>query len=492
MTPYDSLCSLAREIALLGSTASVLGWDQETFMPPKALDYRAQQLSSLSAKAHALATGRRFQTLLEKAEAQSDSLTPTELANLREWRYERDRAARIPTALVAEESDVTTHAKHAWAEARQRSDFSLFAEHLAKILQIARRKATLLGFKDEPYDALLMGYERGATTQAIAELFGKLKPKLVSIAKTATERSASIPANLLRGTYSIAKQQQLNQEVAESIGFDFQSGRIDTTTHPFCTTLGPGDVRLTTRYDKADFTSSLFGVLHEAGHGLYEQGLPCTDFGLPSGTAVSLGIHESQSRLWENHVGRSEVFWEKWLPRAAELFPNLRKIELAEFLQSIHRAEFSFVRVEADEATYDMHILLRFELERSLLDGSLEVAAVPTAWNNAFTDLFGKNPPDDAHGCLQDIHWSMGGLGYFATYTLGNLNAAQLFQAAQKDKSVSGGLKTANYQPLLHWLRTKVHAKGSSLFPSELIAEATGRPTDPAPYLAHLRNRFTR
>ncbi|MEI7774103.1 MAG: carboxypeptidase M32, partial [Verrucomicrobiota bacterium] len=249
---------------------------------------------------------------------------------------------------------------------------------------------------------------------------------------------------------------------------------------------------LTTRYDQADFTSSLFGVLHEAGHGLYEQGLPNPDFGLPSGTAVSLGIHESQSRLWENHVGRSEVFWEKWLPRAAQLFPNLRKIELADFLQAIHRSEFSFIRVEADEATYDMHILLRFELERSLLNGSLEIDSIPTAWNNAFTELFGKNPPDDAHGCLQDIHWSMGGLGYFATYTLGNLNAAQLFQAAQKDKSVTSGIKTANYQPLLQWLRKRVHAKGSTLLPAELITEATGTPLDPAPYLAHLRNRFTR
>jgi len=191
-------------------------------------------------------------------------------------------------------------------------------------------------------------------------------------------------------------------------------------------------------------------------------------------------------------VGRSEVFWEKWLPRAAQLFPNLRKIELADFVQTIHRSEFSFIRVEADEATYDMHILLRFELERSLLNGSLEVASVPTAWNNAFTELFGKNPPDDAHGCLQDIHWSMGGLGYFATYTLGNLNAAQLFQAAQKDKSVTSGIKAANYQPLLQWLRKRVHAKGSTLLPAELITEATGAPLDPAPYLAHLRNRFTR
>jgi carboxypeptidase Taq len=278
---------------------------------------------------------------------------------------------------------------------------------------------------------------------------------------------------------------------AESIGFDFEAGRIDTTTHPFCTTLGPGDIRLTTRYDESDFTSSLFGVLHEAGHGLYEQGLPEDEFGLPAGTAVSLGIHESQSRLWENHVGRSEIFWQKWLPRAAELFPNLRKVSLNDFLRVIHRSEFSFIRVEADEATYDLHILLRFELERRLLSGNLEVADVPKAWNESYAELFGQTPPDDARGCLQDIHWSMGGLGYFATYTLGNLNSAQLFQCAQKDRKVGAALRKAEYGPLLEWLRVHVHSKGSTLFPRDLMVSATGKPTDAAPYLTHLRNRFT-
>lgn len=492
MNAYDQLCTLAREIALLGSTASTLGWDQETYMPEKALQHRVQQLSYLSAKAHTLATSKRFRSLLETAEKDASATdSPAHAANLREWRHELERAARIPTALVAEESDVTTHAKHAWAEARKRSEFALFAPHLTQILRIARKKADLWGYQDEPYDALLMGYERGASTRSVADLFSSLKPKLAAIAKAAVERSRSVPANLLHGKYPISKQQQLNREIAQSIGFDFEAGRIDTTTHPFCTTLGPGDVRLTTRYDESDFTSSLFGVLHEAGHGLYEQGLPAADFGLPSGTAVSLGIHESQSRLWENHVGRSAVFWQKWLPRATELFPGLRKVALAEFLQVIHRSEFSFVRVEADEATYDLHILLRFGLERRLLNGTLEVAEVPKVWNEEFAGLFGSTPKDDAHGCLQDIHWSMGGLGYFATYTLGNLNAAQLFSHAKKDRKIAAALAQAEYGPLLAWLRSRVHSQGSTLFPGDLMQAATGRPTDAAPYLTHLRSRFT-
>ncbi len=487
---YQALENLAREVALISSTASSLGWDQETYMPPLAVEYRAGQLSYLSAKAHGLFTGKSFRTLLDRA--QSERLTPTQSANLAEWQRELDRASKIPTNLVAEESEVTSRAKHAWSEAKNRSDFAQFAPHLAEIVRIARKKAALWGFADEPYDALLAGYERGASARDITGLFDYLKPRVSQIAKQAVERSQSLPKNLLRGRYPLEKQQQLNREIADSIGFDFQAGRIDTTAHPFCTTLGPRDIRLTTRYDLSDFTSSLFGVLHEAGHGLYEQGLPASDFGLPSGSAVSLGIHESQSRLWENHVGRSTSFWERWFPRAVELFPNLRKILLSDFLQHLHRAAFSFIRVEADEATYDLHIFLRFDIERRLLNGNLEMHQVPDAWNAASEELFGKVPPNDAQGCLQDIHWSMGGLGYFPTYTLGNLNAAQLFQKANSQRVVTSAIRRADHQPLLHWLRENVHSFGASRSPKEIIANATGRPTDPAPYLNHLRKRFTR
>jgi len=489
MTPYDELCDQAKEIALLHSTASALSWDQETYMPPKSLDYRARQLAYLSAKAHDLATSEQFRASLEAAES-APHKTASHAANLRNWRHDISRAARIPTSLVAEESEVTTRAKHAWAEARAKSEFNLFAPHLTRVLEIAHRKADLWGYEGEPYDALLTGYERGASTKTIGDLFSQLKPQLAAIAQAAVERSKAIPKNLLNGYYPISKQQLLNREVAESLGFDFSAGRIDTAAHPFCTTLGLGDVRLTTRYDESDFTSSLFGVLHEVGHGLYEQGLPENDYGLPSGSAVSLGIHESQSRLWENHVGRSQIFWDKWLPRAAALFPDLRKVAPTDFLRAIHRSEFSSIRVEADEATYDLHILLRFSLERRLLDGSLSVSEIPEAWDSEFESLFGFAPKDDAHGCLQDIHWSMGGLGYFATYTLGNLNSAQLYDKALENPAIAEAVQLADYAPLLSWLRQEVHAQGSILHPNDLMHSATGRATDPLPYLTHLRQRF--
>jgi carboxypeptidase Taq len=480
----------ARELAVIHSSAAVIGWDQETYLPPAAAKYRADQLAWLSSRAHELATSQAWQSDLEAAETADAGSDFKLTANLRELRREFDRATKLPVELVARDSGASSLAKHAWAEARERSDFSSFAPHLETLLGIAREKAELWGYANEPYDALLEGFERGTSTAAVAALFDAMRPAAREIAARAVENSAAHAPVLPAGPYPVAAQQNFNARVAEAIGFDFQAGRIDTSTHPFCTTLGPRDMRLTTRYMESDFTSSLFGVLHEAGHGLYEQGLPAEDFGLPSGNAVSLGIHESQSRLWENHVGRSRTFWEKWYPAAQESFPQLAGFPLEKFLRYLWRAEFSPIRVEADEATYDLHILLRFELERRMVSGSLQVADVPAAWNELFRDLFGFAPKDDKHGCLQDIHWSMGGLGYFATYTLGNINSAQLFAAARKETAVAAAIDRADYLPLLGWLRKSVHAHGATLDPAELIRQATGSAPTTDTYLAHLKARY--
>jgi carboxypeptidase Taq len=485
-----SIFEKVRDLAVINSSAAVIGWDQETYLPSAANDFRAKQLSWLSSQAHELATSDAWKKDLETAESADCGDDPKLTANLRELRREFDRATKLPVELVARDSMASSLAKHAWADARARSDFSTFAPHLQTLLDIAREKADLWGYANEPYDALLEGYERGTSTAAVARLFDAMRPVVCEIAAQAVEISLSHAPVLPDGPYPVAVQQRFNSQIAEAIGFDFEAGRIDTTTHPFCTTLGPRDVRLTTRYMESDFTSSLFGVLHEAGHGMYEQGLPADDFGLPSGSAVSLGIHESQSRLWENHVGRSRIFWEKWYPVAQENFPQLVGFPLDKFFNYLWRAQFSPIRVEADEATYDLHILLRFELERKMLNGSLAVSDVPAAWNESFGALFGFTPEDDRHGCLQDIHWSMGGLGYFATYTLGNINSAQLFAAARKDASVASAIDQADYLPLLGWLRKSVHAHGATLDPPELIRQATGcLPTTDA-YLAHLKSRY--
>jgi carboxypeptidase Taq len=489
VSAYQSLCNLARERALIETTASALGWDQETQLPSAAVPYRAQQLAYLAGKSHELATSEQWQAALESAEGDLNG-DPVQSANLREFRHHFDRATKLPTELVERATETSSRGKAAWSMAREKSEFSIFAPALTDLLEIAREKAALWGYQEEPYDALLGEYERGASTAEVAALFDRFRETGAELAQQAVENSKAVPADLLDADYPIEDQKTLNREIAESLGFDFKAGRIDTVAHPFCTHLGPRDTRLTTRYLERDFLSSLFGVMHEAGHGLYDQGLPEVEHGLPSGSAVSLGIHESQSRLWENHVGRARPFWEKWLPRAAEIFPNLRTLSLDDFLGGVNRAEYSCIRVEADEATYDLHILMRFALERRLLNRELEVADVPEAWNSEFESLFGFRPPDDAHGCLQDIHWSMGGLGYFSTYSIGNLNAAQLYAKATEDGAIASACEQADYAPILQWMQEHVHAAGSTLFPQELMESATGERTNPEYYLSHLRRRF--
>lgn len=491
MTASPCLETLAREAAVISSAASTLNWDQETYLPEAAAAWRAEQLSWLSGRGHELRTSENWGRAVDAAQANTDPDTDARRhASLREMRRQFERATKLPTALIERESRLVSAAKHAWAKARNENDFDAFAPHLGELLELAREKAERWGYADEPYDALLESFERGATTASVRRTFDAVEPRLREIAAAAVARSASRDARLPAGPYPAAAQQAFNREVAEVLGFDFAAGRIDTTTHPFCTALGPRDVRLTTRYDESDFTSSLFGVMHEAGHGLYEQGLEAEDFPFPAGRAVSLGIHESQSRLWENHIGRSPAFWDRWLPVAKKHFPALDGIGLADFLAAIHRAEFSFIRVEADEATYDLHILLRFGLERRLVRGELAVADVPEAWDAAFEASFGKRPPNAANGCLQDIHWSMGGLGYFPTYSLGNLHAAQLFATATADSAIRRGVESGDYAPLLGWLRERIHRPGGSVDPHDLIARACGAPPAPDAYLAHLESRY--
>lgn len=485
-----SIFEKARELAVIQSVSAIVGWDQETYLPPAATAYRATQNAWLASQAHETATSDAWKAALEDAEDADDGGDPVHSANLKEIRRQFELATKLPVEFVREWTESTSLAKPAWAEARKRSDFTRFAPHLEKLLELARRKADLWGYENEPYDALLGAYERSASTREVAALFDGMRPELSGIAAAAVEKSKSRPSSLPAGPYPVAAQQAFNRLIAEAVGFDFEAGRIDTTTHPFCTTLGPRDVRLTTRYSEDDFTSSLFGVLHEAGHGLYELGLPADDFGLPSGSSVSLGIHESQSRLWENHVGRSREFWEHWYPAAREAFPLLNDHPLDDFMNHVLRAGFSPVRVEADEATYDLHILLRFEIERRMLRGELAVPDVPAAWNELFAESFGFAPQDDAHGCLQDIHWAMGGLGYFATYTLGNINAAQLAATARRDPAIDHAVRSADYAPLLAWLREHVHSHGATLDPADLMERATGRRPDTADYLGHLRGRY--
>ena len=489
--PYENLRARAREIALVESATNLLHWDEETYMPPKALPFRADQVAFFSGWSHRQFTAPEVGDWIKACEDHGFSADAGEAVNVREWRWAYDRQTKLPTALVEDFNRATALAREAWMDARRRSEFPIFQPHLEKLLGLNRRMADHWGYRESRYDALLETHERGSRTSSLQKLFLELRPAIVSILGPAQELSRALPENLLEADYPIAAQQAFNREVAEAIGFDFEAGRIDTTAHPFCSGLGPGDCRLTTRYNERRFTQSLYGVLHEAGHGLYDQGLRAEHHGTPLGSAVSLGIHESQSRLWENHVGRSLGVWEHWHARACHHLPARRQFTPGQITRAVNRVAPSFIRVEADEVTYDLHIILRFELELKLIEGELAAADVPAAWNEAFAKSFGLTVPDDARGCLQDIHWSLGSMGYFPTYTLGNLNASQLMRRAAQDlPGLHAELGQGRYAGLLQWLREKIHHPGQRHEPQALMRHATGETTQSHYHFEYLRSKF--
>jgi carboxypeptidase Taq len=488
---YRKLVKRTREIALVSSANEVLGWDQETYMPSKALDFRAEQMAHLSGLAHRLFTARKTGDLISACEQAGLPADSAEAANVREWRRQYDRKTKLPTRLVEKFERVRAHARDAWRDARQKSKFRLFRPHLQKLMDLHRQFADLWGYTGTPYNAHLDEYEPGARAEDLRGVFNALQPEITAILPTAIERSAGAPRWLLNGDYPILAQQAFNREVAAAMGFDFDAGRIDTTTHPFCTGLGPNDCRLTTRYSERDFTVSLYGIMHEAGHGLYDQGLPKEHYGTPAGSATSLGIHESQSRLWENHVGRDEAFWNYWHPRAYHYFPSLARFTPAQITAAVNHVRPSFIRVEADQVTYDLHIILRFDIELKLIENQLAVADVPAYWNEQFKKLFDLEVLSDAEGCLQDIHWSIGTIGYFPTYSLGNLNAAQLMRRAHAEMpGLATALACGQYNVLLEWLRDKIHRHGQQYRAPELIQLATVDPTNSAAHLEYLRKKF--
>jgi carboxypeptidase Taq len=410
---------------------------------------------------------------------------------VREIRRGYDRSVKLPKELVEELARVTIQAQQAWQQARQANDFPAFQPWLEKVVKLKREEAQAVGYREHPYDALLDEYEPGATAKEIEQVFAGLRAELVSLIAAIGQAKQRPNSDILRRDYPVDLQKVFGTAAAAAIGFDFAAGRLDTTTHPFCSGFGPGDCRITTRWNPRFFNESFFGILHEAGHGIYEQGLDADHFGTPRGGFCSLGIHESQSRLWENQVGRGRPFWEHFFPRARQVFASLRDVSLDDWLFAINDVQPSFIRVEADEATYNLHILLRFDLERPLIAGDLAPADVPGAWNETFTKYFGITPPDDARGCLQDIHWSGGMIGYFPTYALGNMYAAQFFAAACRDvPGLTAGFTRGEFAPLKAWLTEKIHCRGRQYRALKLVQVVTGESLSPLPLVRHLRQKF--
>lgn len=493
-TRYAKCVAHARETALLGSIESVLGWDERTQMPAAAGAYRAEQMTLVSGLVHERWTSAEFADLLHSATEANDEADPAaeESATLRELGRQRDRRIRLPKRLVEEITRATVLAQQAWVEARAANDFAGFRPHLEHVLSLKREEADTLGYERCRYDALLEDYEPGAITAEVAEVLSALEAELVPLVAAIVESRRQPDRQLLARAFPVDAQERFARAASAQLGFDYDRGRLDVSAHPFCSGLGPHDCRLTTRYDEHDFNNAFFGVLHEAGHGMYEQGLPDEHFGLPLGSAVSLGIHESQSRLWENLVGRSRAFWQYFFPRAQREFgAALAGVDFDDFYFAVNDVRRSLIRTEADEATYNLHICVRFELERALLDGGLAVADLPAAWNERYAQRVGVRPDNNANGVLQDIHWSAGLFGYFPTYTLGNLYAAQFFRQAVRD---TGGMDAyfsrGEFRPLLDWLRDRIHGHGQRFSAPELVERVTGEPLSHQPLMAHLRGKL--
>lgn len=492
---YQELVTELRSIALLRSCGAVLGWDEQTYLPPQGAGHRAEQLALLAGLSHERATDPKVGDLLA-ALTDEDELGGSEsaaAANVREARYAYERATKLPRALVEDLSKTTTLAHHAWVDARKKKEFATFQPWLEKVIQLKRDEADAL---ESPtgvrYDALIEDYEPGATSAEIAEVFAPLREQLVDLVTRIQESGVEPDVSLMTRSYPIEAQRTFGTRAAKAIGFNFEAGRLDEAAHPFCSGFGPGDCRLTTRYDEHHFPGAFFGTLHEAGHGIYEQGLRGEDFGLATGEACSLGIHESQSRMWENLVGRSRAFWKHFYPLAQEAFPQtLGDVSPDAFYGAINDVRPSWIRVEADEVTYNLHIMLRFELEQALIGQDLKPADLPGVWNETFQRFFQMTPPDDALGCLQDVHWAAGLFGYFPTYSLGNMFAAQFFEKAAEDLGdLNEMFARGEFQPLTDWLRTNIHQRGRHYRAPELVRVVTGQPLAAEPLLRHLKGKF--
>ena len=477
------------EVFDLLTTEEMLRWDQETMMPTAGHDRRGPVLSTLAGLRHRLLTAPELRAEvaagLDRADPDGIDREQLVVAN-----REIDRATCIPERLVQELAAAASIGVQSWQRARREKSFALFAPALERIVELRREEAMIRAVGDHPYDGLLDEYEPGLRTARLTELFGRLEVDLAVMVKAAADSGVDVDESAASGSFPCEVQRSFGMWAAERIGFDFDRGRLDLSAHPFCTGLDPGDVRLTWRCKASDFRPGLFGILHEAGHGLYEQGLPVEWRRQPLGLVRSTSLHESQSRLWENQVGRHRGFWSFIAPRFREHFPAAAKTGEEELWRAVNRVAPGPIRVDADEVTYIPHILVRFRLEVALIGGELAVADLPAAWNEGYRALLGIDPRDDAEGVLQDIHWSTGLFGYFPTYALGSLASAQLFAAAQRQLGDLGKRFSAGeLDGLLRWMRENVHRHGCRYTADALLERATGSPLSPEPFLEYARGK---
>lgn len=490
----NQLKELLGEVSDIGRAASVLGWDQQVNIPPKGHEARGQQLATLSKIAQEKFITDEVGGLIEdlKQEFVGDDPNSDEAAMIRVASRNYDKAKRVPPSFIAEQAVVSSKAFEAWMEARSKSDFSIFQPHLEQVVELVQRYVSFFPPADHPYDTLLDDYEPGMKTADVKEIFGALRPKQVELIK-AIASAKQVKDDFLFKKYNEKKLIDFGVGVITEYGYDWSRGRQDKAAHPFETTFSVDDVRITTRFEADNPTATLFSTMHEAGHAMYEQGVNPVYERTPLASGTSLAVHESQSRMWENLVGRSLPFWEHFFPAFKKTFASqLDGVGVKAFYKAINKVEPSFIRVNADEATYNLHVMLRLELEIAMVEGSVAIKDLPEVWNTKMEEYLGITPPNDAKGVLQDIHWSGGAIGYFSTYALGNLISAQLWEKINSEiHDLDDQIRKGNFSELLGWLRKNIHQHGHKFEPQVLVENVTGSKITPEPYIRYLTKKYS-
>lgn len=494
---FANLFVHSKKIRLLESISGLLEWDQETHMPPGGAQVRAEQIELIASLIHQERTSRTFASSLSKlidlksGKTTASGLNPQQRAALREWRRDYTKAIALPNDFVKQFAHLAAEGVTVWTKARKENCFKTFSPYLEKIVSLSRKKADYLGYDDHPYDALLDCFEPDMNCKLISPIFQKLQQGITALVKKIIP-CKQVDDSFLHGKFSVQKQLDFSKKILQTMGYDLQKGRLDLSTHPFSVSMHPFDSRITSRIHPTSIFDCISSVMHEAGHGLYEMGLLADYYGSPLCEAVSTAIHESQSRFWETRIGQTKPFWHHFLPLLKKEFKGkFDSVTLEQFYHAINKVEPSFIRVESDEVTYSLHVILRYELEKQLIEGSLKVKEVPEAWNDKMEKYLGVRPSDDRQGCLQDIHWSMGSFGYFPTYALGNLYAAHLFEVFEKahpdwQKKVEKG----ELLFIKEWLGEMVHKHGRAYPAAELLKRLDGGELSPKPYLNYLTQKY--
>jgi carboxypeptidase Taq len=487
---YQLYAGKMRKIADIKNSMAVLGWDQETYLPPKGAMLRGQQLTTLSTIAHELFTENELGEILNTLTEKND-LDETQRANARLSLEDYTKNKKYPSSFVAALSDAINECYHAWISARRANDFGKYIPSLEKMIRLKKEETNILGYSGSPYDALLNEHEKGATVNMLDKVFADLKEQVIPLIRAIHSKPVH-ETGFLHQHFDKQSQWEFGIGLLKKMGFDFEAGRQDISEHPFTTSFNRFDVRITTRIDENDFKNMTWSCIHEGGHGLYEQGLPESEYGLPSGEATSLGMHESQSRLWENNVGRSIEYWQYHYPVLQQRFPaQFKAVSMHDFYKAINTVQPSLIRTEADELTYHLHVIIRYEIEKKIINESVEVKELPALWNQLYHDYLDIKVPDDLKGILQDVHWSHGSFGYFPTYSLGSLYASQFFASAlNNNPGLPDQISQGETSVLLQWLRKNIHQYGRVFTSAELCQRISGESLNANYFMEYARQKY--